>query len=134
MYIASVEVANTGAISIAWRRSSAYPWRVRERLLVRERERRCHRERLVPPARGRVHLDLRRRRAHGCGERELPRHGRRELAPRRELEPPAPRVGHGEVDPPRAAAQSSYNGQTYYFCCAGCKKQFDAAPEKYLGA
>ena len=36
------------------------------------------------------------------------------------------------VDPPRAAAQSSYKGETYYFCCTGCKKQFDAAPETYL--
>src|SRR5437879_13583490 len=93
------------------RRSSAYVWRLREEevrtgsaSLVRERERRRHRERLVPPAGGGVHLDLRRRRAHGCGERELPRHGRRELATRRELEPPTPRLGHGEVDAPRAAA------------------------------
>src|SRR5881628_2366259 len=72
--------------------------------LVRERERRRHGERLVSPARGGVHLDLRRRRAHGGGERELPRHGRRELAARPEPEPPAPRLGHDEVDAPRAAA------------------------------
>jgi Cu+-exporting ATPase len=38
------------------------------------------------------------------------------------------------VDPPRAAAQSVYKGTTYYFCCAGCKKQFDAAPESFLGS
>jgi P-type Cu+ transporter len=38
------------------------------------------------------------------------------------------------VDPPRAAAQSTYKGTTYYFCCAGCKKQFDAAPEQFLGS
>jgi len=38
------------------------------------------------------------------------------------------------VDPPRAAAQSAYKGTTYYFCCAGCKKQFDAAPESFLGS
>ena len=36
------------------------------------------------------------------------------------------------VDPPRAAAQSVHNGMTYYFCCPNCKKQFDAAPDKYL--
>ena len=37
------------------------------------------------------------------------------------------------VDPARAAAQSSYRGQTYYFCAVGCKQQFDQEPEKYLG-
>jgi P-type Cu+ transporter len=37
------------------------------------------------------------------------------------------------VDPPRAAAQSNYKGQTYYFCAVGCKQAFDKEPEKYLG-
>lgn len=27
--------------------------------------------------------------------------------------------------------KSSYNGQTYYFCSAGCKREFDTSPEKY---
>jgi Cu+-exporting ATPase len=36
------------------------------------------------------------------------------------------------VDPARAAAQSSYRGQTYYFCAVSCKQQFDKEPEKYL--
>jgi len=36
------------------------------------------------------------------------------------------------VEPARAAAQSSYRGQTYYFCAVGCKQQFDKEPEKYL--
>jgi P-type Cu+ transporter len=36
------------------------------------------------------------------------------------------------VEPARAAAQSSYRGQTYYFCAASCKQQFDKDPEKYL--
>ena len=36
------------------------------------------------------------------------------------------------VDPPRAAAQSTHKGTTYYFCCIGCKKQFDAAPDTFL--
>jgi len=36
------------------------------------------------------------------------------------------------VEPARAAAQSSYRGQTYYFCAVGCKQQFDKDPEKYL--
>ena len=36
------------------------------------------------------------------------------------------------VDPPKAAAQSTYKGQTYYFCAVGCKQKFDREPEKYL--
>jgi P-type Cu+ transporter len=36
------------------------------------------------------------------------------------------------VEPTRAAAQSTYRGQTYYFCAVGCKQQFDKEPEKYL--
>jgi P-type Cu+ transporter len=37
-----------------------------------------------------------------------------------------------EVDPKKAAAQSSYKGQMIYFCAVGCKQAFDANPEKYL--
>ncbi len=37
-----------------------------------------------------------------------------------------------EIDESSAAATSEYNGQTYYFCAPGCKKNFDADPEKYL--
>jgi YHS domain-containing protein len=36
------------------------------------------------------------------------------------------------VEPVRAAAQSTYRGQTYYFCAVGCKREFDKEPEKYL--
>ena len=36
------------------------------------------------------------------------------------------------VDPPKAAAQSSYKGETYYFCAVGCKQKFDCEPERYL--
>ena len=36
------------------------------------------------------------------------------------------------VDEKKAAATSQYNGKTYYFCAIGCKKAFDADPEKYL--
>lgn len=28
---------------------------------------------------------------------------------------------------------TEYNGQTYYFCCAGCQTTFEADPEHYLG-
>ncbi len=38
-----------------------------------------------------------------------------------------------DIDPATAAAKSEYKGQTYYFCAPGCKKAFDANPEKYVG-
>ena len=37
------------------------------------------------------------------------------------------------IDPATAAAMSTYKGASYYFCAPGCKTDFDAAPEKYLG-
>jgi len=37
-----------------------------------------------------------------------------------------------DVDEKDAAGKSEYKGQTYYFCSLGCKKAFDADPEKYL--
>ena len=37
------------------------------------------------------------------------------------------------VELAKAAAQSTYKGQTYYFCAVGCKQAFDREPEKYLG-
>jgi YHS domain-containing protein len=37
-----------------------------------------------------------------------------------------------DVDPRKAAAQSSYQGRMYYFCAVGCKLKFDQDPEKYL--
>jgi YHS domain-containing protein len=37
-----------------------------------------------------------------------------------------------EVNEKKAAATSTYKGKTYYFCAVGCKKAFDANPEKYL--
>ena len=36
------------------------------------------------------------------------------------------------VDPATAKARADYKGDTYYFCCAGCKTKFSADPEKYL--
>ena len=35
------------------------------------------------------------------------------------------------VDPATAAAQTCYNGIQIYFCAEGCKKAFDAEPQKY---
>ena len=37
-----------------------------------------------------------------------------------------------DVEPKHAAAQSQYQGQTYYFCAAGCKAKFDANPQQYV--
>ena len=39
-----------------------------------------------------------------------------------------------EVNPNSAAGKSEFNGQMYYFCSGGCKKAFDAEPEKYIKA
>jgi YHS domain-containing protein len=37
-----------------------------------------------------------------------------------------------EVDEATAQWTSEYKGKTYYFCAPGCKRSFDADPEKYL--
>ncbi|HZS04778.1 MAG TPA: YHS domain-containing protein [Blastocatellia bacterium] len=36
-----------------------------------------------------------------------------------------------QVDEKKAAGQSDYQGQTYYFCCQGCKAKFDQNPQQY---
>jgi Cu+-exporting ATPase len=38
------------------------------------------------------------------------------------------------VEPSSAAAKREHGGENYYFCSQGCAKQFDADPERYLGA
>jgi YHS domain-containing protein len=37
-----------------------------------------------------------------------------------------------DVDPATARQKAEYQGKTYYFCSPGCKKAFEAEPEKYL--
>lgn len=37
-----------------------------------------------------------------------------------------------KVKKKEAAATSEYEGQTYYFCAPGCKKEFDQNPEQYI--
>ncbi|MBU4220400.1 MAG: YHS domain-containing protein [Euryarchaeota archaeon] len=37
-----------------------------------------------------------------------------------------------QVDENTAQYKTEYNGDTYYFCAPGCKKAFDAEPEKYM--
>jgi YHS domain-containing protein len=39
-----------------------------------------------------------------------------------------------EIDKRTAEFTSEYEGTTYYFCSADCKKEFDANPEKYVNA
>ncbi len=36
------------------------------------------------------------------------------------------------VDPARAVSSVSMEGQTHYFCCRGCRDEFDRDPHKYL--
>ena len=36
-----------------------------------------------------------------------------------------------KVDEKSAAAESTYEGKTYYFCSTECKTLFDANPAKY---
>ncbi len=38
-----------------------------------------------------------------------------------------------DVDEKKAAGKSEYQGQTYYFCSPGCKKEFDKEPQKFVG-
>jgi len=35
------------------------------------------------------------------------------------------------VEPSEAAAQSEFEGKTYYFCCDECHRQFDAEPAQF---
>ena len=37
-----------------------------------------------------------------------------------------------QVKPDDAAASSEHAGETYYFCCSGCKTKFDKNPEEYV--
>ena len=37
-----------------------------------------------------------------------------------------------EVNPASAEAQSEYEGQTFYFCSAECKRKFDGNPQQYI--
>ncbi|HWX67468.1 MAG TPA: heavy metal translocating P-type ATPase [Rhodanobacter sp.] len=38
-----------------------------------------------------------------------------------------------QMDPAAAKHQAIHGGQTFYFCCVGCKTKFESAPAKYLG-
>ena len=43
-------------------------------------------------------------------------------------------VCHMDIEPATAAGNSAYEGQTYYFCSPGCKKDFDRDPVGVLQA
>lgn len=36
-----------------------------------------------------------------------------------------------KVDDLKAAEHSTFQGKTYYFCCADCKSKFDTSPLQY---
>jgi xanthine dehydrogenase accessory factor len=36
------------------------------------------------------------------------------------------------IDPTRALSTLTLGGQTHYFCCQGCRVEFERDPEKYL--
>jgi xanthine dehydrogenase accessory factor len=37
------------------------------------------------------------------------------------------------IDPTRALSTLTMGGQTHYFCCQGCRVEFERDPDKYLG-
>jgi xanthine dehydrogenase accessory factor len=41
-------------------------------------------------------------------------------------------ICHMSVDMANATYTSDYQGQTFYFCCGGCKRKFDAEPGRYV--
>ena len=38
------------------------------------------------------------------------------------------------VDETKAAATTTHQGRTYYFCAVACKTTFEKDPQKYLGS
>ena len=53
-------------------------------------------------------------------------------APKKVVSAVCPVMGNKIPDVTKAAAKSVYKGKTYYFCCKGCKPQFDKNPAKYI--
>jgi YHS domain-containing protein len=37
-----------------------------------------------------------------------------------------------DVKPDQAAGKSEYQGETYYFCCPNCKREFEKDPQSYV--
>lgn len=38
------------------------------------------------------------------------------------------------VDTTATEHETSFQNETFYFCCAKCKSAFDATPERYVGS
>jgi xanthine dehydrogenase accessory factor len=69
--------------------------------------------------------------------RETERAGSGESVSHLQVEPPAPSqaidpICGMTVDVARARHTAEHAGRAYYFCCAGCRERFLAAPERYL--
>ncbi len=41
-------------------------------------------------------------------------------------------ICHMSVDPATARYTARFQERTYYFCCAGCQRRFEAEPERYV--
>lgn len=39
-----------------------------------------------------------------------------------------------EIESSQAAAQTQYEGQSYFFCSNECKEQFEEDPSQYVGS
>ena len=37
------------------------------------------------------------------------------------------------VEKSKAKYKAEFQGETFYFCCAGCKQKFEQSPERYVG-
>ena len=59
--------------------------------------------------------------------------GEPEAAPKRPAEAVDPVCGM-QVEIATARHTSEHDGETYYFCCPGCKRAFEKEPEKYVTA
>jgi len=42
-------------------------------------------------------------------------------------------ICHMDIDMNAASGRSEFNGQAYYFCSMGCKRDFDSEPQASLG-
>lgn len=56
----------------------------------------------------------------------------KKAAPKKVVSAVCPVMGNKIPDVTKAPAKSVYKGKTYYFCCKGCKPEFDKNPEKYV--
>ncbi len=69
---------------------------------------------------------VKRRRARGKAETQ------KQISPQPAAESFIDPVCGMRVEPATAEYRSSFGGRNFYFCCAGCKHQFDKSPAQYL--